>query len=358
MTTQNEAALVTSALAEFDKVAAGLAALEKSYKGVLYEVATREGMKAAVEARREIKAPRVALERCRREAKKPLLELGRKLDSEAKRITEALEALEDPIDLQIKTEEDRLHNEAVARAAAETRRIEELTARLDSISTMPYEAIGLPSAEVEKILKEARETVIGDDWQEFADKAHVALVATVAALEGVLAKAQATEAEAERIIVERAELARLQKAEADRQAAAKIIADQEAAKVAAEQRAEAIRLAAQAAEIKTAEAEVARARQALADEQEVARIAALPKPDPEPEIILTPEAASVERQRVYDNGFASHFARETKAEAQERREASIPSDEAIIQCVADHFRVSAAVAIEYIVSVAMNQEPA
>ena len=98
---------VSGALAEFSRVEAGIAALTKAYAGVVYDVTTTEGMGAAREARRIIREPRYEVEKVRKDAKAPLLALGKEIDAEAKRITAALLAIEEPIDQQIAAEEAR-----------------------------------------------------------------------------------------------------------------------------------------------------------------------------------------------------------------------------------------------------------
>ncbi len=75
-----ELTTVTQAVAEFDRVAAGIATLRSQYEGVVYDVTNHEGMKSAKEALRAIAAPRVEIEKIRKAAKAPILELGRKLD--------------------------------------------------------------------------------------------------------------------------------------------------------------------------------------------------------------------------------------------------------------------------------------
>src|SRR5262245_51904969 len=92
-------------IAEYSKTEAALAELTVRYQGVTFEVTTKDGMKAAKTARATLRDLRVALETKRQEIKEPVLVQGRLIDSEAKRISKALEALEDPIDAQIKGEE-------------------------------------------------------------------------------------------------------------------------------------------------------------------------------------------------------------------------------------------------------------
>lgn len=110
-------------IAEYTATAAALAKLEETYKGVIYDVTTKEGLAAAIKGRAELRGLRVALERTRVEIKAPALKRAREIDSEAHRITDALLALETPIDDQIKADERRKEAEAQAKLKAEQDRI-------------------------------------------------------------------------------------------------------------------------------------------------------------------------------------------------------------------------------------------
>jgi hypothetical protein len=237
-----------------------------------------------------------------------LLDLGKKLDAEAKRIEEAILELENPIVEQINAEETRLHNEAAAREAAERQRVELLEARLEALQLMQYDAQGLPSAKLLACVDEARNMVIGDDWQEFKEKAERAKIAAVAALEGMHAKAVAAEAEAELLVKERAELERFRAEQAERDRI-------ERERVAAEQKAESERLAKERAELHRLDAERAAKAKAEQDriaaenlririeqEAEAARIAAERRK-------LDEERAAAERERL-----AREAAQQTQAE--------------------------------------------
>lgn len=119
---------VSTAVVEFDKVQAGLSELGSKYKGVLFPVDTAEGMRDAREARAIIREPRYEVERIRKAAKAPVLALGRQLDAKAREITDALLAIETPIDDLIKVEENRKEHERLAKIEAEqaaARKIEE-----------------------------------------------------------------------------------------------------------------------------------------------------------------------------------------------------------------------------------------
>ena len=106
---------------EYKPTAAALAELEVKYRGIVFDVATAKGLTEAKAARAEIRGYRVDLEKMRKELKADVLEKGRLIDGEAKRITAELEALEEPIDGQIKAkelckEQDRQAQEAALRA--------------------------------------------------------------------------------------------------------------------------------------------------------------------------------------------------------------------------------------------------
>ena len=115
---------MTTEIVEYSKTEAALAILAESYRDVVYDVTTREGMAAAKKGRAEIRGYRVDLEKTRTEVKETALRRCQVIDAEAKRITTALVALEDPIDAQIKKEEQRIEDEKNAKARAEQERIE------------------------------------------------------------------------------------------------------------------------------------------------------------------------------------------------------------------------------------------
>lgn len=114
---------MTTAIVEYSKTDAALADLAQRYKGVVFDVTAREGMHTAVKGRAELRTYRVALEKTRKEIKAPALERCQLIDAEARRITAELAALEDPIDSQIKKEEQRKEDERMAVVRAEDARI-------------------------------------------------------------------------------------------------------------------------------------------------------------------------------------------------------------------------------------------
>lgn len=304
----NEIELISTALANFDRVAAGLALLEKNFKGVLYQVDTPLGMSHAKAARTQIREPRYEVERLRKEAKAPLLSLGKRLDVEATRITNALLTLENPIDEQIKTEEDRKEQEKIAKANAEIARVANIQRMLDGIRNWPVNAAGKPSSLVSQQVNNARDYVIDPAvFEEKTDEATAALESSRAALAGILAERLAHEAEQERIKAERIELDKLRAEQAERDRTAREVQALENARqaeIVRQERCENERIARvrqdelnrQADELRREQAaqtgRIAAERAELERQQEALRKASEPKPKPR-KAILNPGRAAI-----------------------------------------------------------------
>lgn len=264
---------VTNAVAEFDRVAAGLAALQSKYKGVVYDVATTKGMAEAKEARREVREPRLEVERIRKAAKAPILALGKKLDSEAARITKELLAIEEPLDLQVKTEEARKEAERQAKIEAELKRVQTLQERVAELRGCPNLSPTSGSVLISDHIQDLEEIVIDDGFQEFRQQAEDAKAAGLLRLRDLHAAAVAHEAEQARIKAEREELIRLRAEQAEREAAERARLAEEARQIKAERDAEAASHAEQQRVRREEEESQRAARQAIID-AENARIRA------------------------------------------------------------------------------------
>src|SRR3990172_3548085 len=99
---------------EYSAVEAAVATFESKYKNVVYAVETSNGMQDALVARRTLRDERIGLEKERKRIKESALRRCQVIDSEARRITGLLSALEDPIDAQIKAGERRREDEKMA----------------------------------------------------------------------------------------------------------------------------------------------------------------------------------------------------------------------------------------------------
>jgi hypothetical protein len=205
---------VNTAVAKFDRVAAGLADLQSKYQGVLFEVATPKGMKDALAARAAIRAPRVEVEKVRKEVKAPLLALGKEIDARAASITVELLALEEPVDQQIKAEESRREAEKLRKADAERKRVALIQDAIEQdFRCVPTQMVGQSATTIESHIRSVVAIEItADRFAEFMPGAEAARDAALVKLREMHAKQLAQEADAERLRLEREEFARQQAA--------------------------------------------------------------------------------------------------------------------------------------------------
>lgn len=289
---------VSGAVALFDKIAAGIAAIDAAHpKALACDVRTPAGMKQAIAGRAAWRDPRIAVEKARKAAKAPVLALGRSIDAFAAQIEQKLLEGESNYDDQIKAEEARKEAEKEAKRAAEQARVDGILESIKRLTVAPSVA-NQSAAEIAALIPKAEAVVIGERYQEFEPQAQAAKSAMVQTLRDMHEAAVTREAEAARIEAERAELARLRAEQAVReriaaeqaakeQAAARAAQEEEnrraaearkeADRIAAEQRAEADRIAAEARAAEQAKIDAERAelrRQQAEAEAERKRIAA------------------------------------------------------------------------------------
>lgn len=291
-----------TAIAEYTETARGLAELRQRHQGVVYDVTKSKEMKAAKEARAELRTLRTSLEKKRKEIKAPALDRCRLIDDEAKRLTGEIVELEEPIDVQIKAEEARAETERLEKLEVERLRVDGIARAIEEIRTVPGTLIGKPAVIVEGQLAKLRAQVLEPEF--FAERhreAEDALAATIARVEQQLQAQREQEAEQKRIAAEREELERMReenerlqreaderrRADEERAAAeraeAERVAQAERDRIAAEQRAKeeaerverqrqenearAAREAQERAEREAREAELAAERERQAEEQ-------------------------------------------------------------------------------------------
>lgn len=327
--------IIERALVEFSAVEAGLAVLRNDYQNVVYDVATTAGMADAKAARLTLREPRYEIERIRKSAKAPLLALGKKLDSDAARITAEIEKLEGPIDAQIKAEEARKEAEKQAKIEAEQKRVADIHDRIEELRGCQTLTPASGSRLISEHISDLEALPVDDTFAEFRQQAEDAKAAGLARLNALCDAAVAHEQEQDRIKAERAELERLRAEQAKRDA-------EERAKLAAE--AEEQRKA-QAERDAEAAAELRKEREKIAAEQ-AAQKAIL---DAE-QARLDADRAEVERQQkaIRDAEAAREAAAKAaaaKAKAQER-----PTDAEIIKVIASHFGVTETTAASWVAS--------
>lgn len=338
-------------ITEYSKTAAALAELRKKYEGAVFPMGSTAGMKQAKEARAEIKGYRVDLEKLRKDIKAPALERCRLIDEEAKRITAALEALENPIDEQIKAEETRKEAERKAKEDAEKARVAAIHDRIAKIQNAPAAYIGKSSAEIQAAKERAEQYKIDTAiFQECAELARAAKIEAVGVLEKMVADAQASEAEQARIAAEREELARLRaEAEARRQEEerqAKEAREAEEARIKAERDAHEARMRAEreAEERRLAEERQTHEAKMRAEREAAERIEAERRQAREAEERrLAEERAEIERQRREAEQAEQAEARaNAERERAEREAAARQAREAAEKAKAERLRESLA----------------
>jgi hypothetical protein len=281
---------IENALVEFSAVDAGIALLRETYAGVVYDVTTTGGMTAAKAARNAVREPRVAVEKIRKEAKAPILALGRRLDSEAARITAELLKLEEPIAAQIKAEEDRKERERQAMIEAEQKRVARIQERIANIRGTPRVIRATTDAKtIGQCLADVTAIVVDASFEEFVDAAKAAQNEVIRELGELYQAARDREArekalriEQERLARERAEHeAREREARAQREAeerAAREAREAEERRLAAEREALAAERRKLEEERAAAEAQKQREAEERARAEEAARKAAEPPP--------------------------------------------------------------------------------
>lgn len=232
MTTQNELLdpipkEAATSIVEYNATEAALADLRTQYAGVQYDVTTKKGDEDARKARQTLVKLRTSLEKKRSEIKQPAIDYAKLIDAEAKRITAEIKLLEEPIDAQIKAEEQRKAEVARIEAEhqAELKRIDD--ARIAKIRFYISEIAKLPEASFRDKADDIRNTLDGlqdhvideERYAEFVTDAMTVRDTAVEQLEALLQAAQTAEAEAERVAREAEILAAQQKELAEQKAA-------------------------------------------------------------------------------------------------------------------------------------------
>jgi hypothetical protein len=202
---------VSKALANIDAVRAGLAQLRERYAWIVYEVTTTAGMDEAKAARLAIREPRYSVERIRKAAKKPILDLGKKLDAQAARIEAELLEIEQPIHEQIANEEARKDHERQARIDAEMKRQQDTQARIAELRGIVSTAANCSSELIGEHIGDIERIPIDDTFEEFRQQAEDAKTASLSKLHEMHAAAVIREEE-------QAELARLRAEKDEREA--------------------------------------------------------------------------------------------------------------------------------------------
>lgn len=259
----------------FSVTDAGIAELEAKHRGLVVAHGDKKGYLALTQAIAEVRTARTDVEKRRKELKQDALEYGRLVDSTARQITERLEAIEGPLKAnkeQIDAENERIRKE---KEEAERLRIAGIQSLIAVIANAPAAFAAASTERLRQAIEKAEAMEISiAEYEEFTQQATDAKASTIAALNDLLtARIAADEAEAARL-AEQARIDAERKAEAERLAAeqARLAAEraefdrQQAEARRQQEQAERARREAEAAEQAKRDAE-AKAQQAELDRQ-------------------------------------------------------------------------------------------
>jgi hypothetical protein len=273
----------TNVIVEYSKTEAALADLRAKYSGVVFDLTTTKGDKEARAARLELVTLRTSLEKKRKEFKAPALAFGKKIDSEAERVTAEIVKLESFIDQQIKADEDRRAAEKAERDRIEAERVKAIQDKITAIRGFVAKCQDISAERIANGIELVSKVDTGAHvFFEFADQAQAAKDETVKAMRDMLEAAKAREAEAARVDAQRLEnerIAEQNRIQAEAMAKQQAELDKAAAAIKAEQDrlAEERQKAEAAAKIK-ADAEIA--EQLEARRQAAAAIESAKQPEP------------------------------------------------------------------------------
>ncbi|MGH8158405.1 MAG: hypothetical protein ACREPQ_09805 [Rhodanobacter sp.] len=302
---------------EYTETAIALADLKHRFQNLVVDVSTPKGLKEAKSNVSELRSLRTGLEAKRKDLKAPLLEQGKLLDDEAKRITAEISALEEPLAIQVKAEETRIQHEELQRLEALRLRNEAILARIQGFRDLPATVAGKPAIIISGQLTKLQETeLVEEDFGEHYQTALDARDAVIGRLSTMLSAQKEHEAEQARVKADRERLEQLEReaearrkeddvraerdrAEADRLAQVERdrVAAEEAAARATEQ-AEQDRLAAIERGKQMAEAAAERDRLAAERAEQEASLQAQRDAQAAEQARLDAEAAKLKRERA------------------------------------------------------------
>jgi len=260
---------------EYSVTDAAIAELRNKFSGLVVPAGDNKAYKTLTSAIAEVRTLRTDVEATRKNLKEDALKYGRMVDAEAKRITDLLVAIEQPLKEQKAAFDEAVEKARQERHLAEQKRISDINMSIAAIHAIALSCGMLKADELRERIAAAQLVVISEsEFAEFVESAGNAKDKAINTLRKALtARIAADEAEAARI-AEQARIDAERKAEAERLAAeqARLAAEraefdrQQAEARRQQEAADRIRREAEAAEQEKRDAE-ARAQQAELDRQ-------------------------------------------------------------------------------------------
>jgi len=173
---------MTNQAVKYDVTDAALKKLEKKYSTVP-DVTTKEGYQTTREGIAEIRTLRCNVEKKRKELKAEALEYGRKVDSEAKRITTVLSSLEEPLKIAKAEIDDAKEKAKEAKRRAEEERRAGILLKIEDIRRVLLGAVNKSSSaiigEIELVNKIEVTQGIFEEYLDLGETAKAETLATL-----------------------------------------------------------------------------------------------------------------------------------------------------------------------------------
>lgn len=167
-------------LAQFKDTEAGLKAMAEKYRDVVYVVTESKGMADAKAARADLRDNgRRMLTRTEASVKADVNELKKVMGDEVERLIGIVKPVEDAIDAQIKAEETRKAEEKAKRDREEADRKAAHRTNIEQLKAYVDKAEGQSVESIEKAIAVLGDMTFGPEWEEFAQEAEAACLATV-----------------------------------------------------------------------------------------------------------------------------------------------------------------------------------
>lgn len=167
-------------LAQFKDTEAGLTAMADKYRNVAYNVTDSKGMAEAKAARADLRDNgRRMLTRTEASVKADVNELKKVMGDEVERLIAIVKPVEDAIDAQIKAEETRKAEEKAKRDQEEADRVKAHRDNIEQLKAYVDKAEGQSVESIEKAIAVLSDMTFGPEWEEFAQEAEAACLATV-----------------------------------------------------------------------------------------------------------------------------------------------------------------------------------
>ncbi|MDE4918319.1 archaellum component FlaD/FlaE [Cupriavidus metallidurans] len=182
------------AVLKYDAIEAGLAELRDASKEA-FDVATKEGNKAAREFVQRCVSTRTAAQEAYTNWNRPVMAIQKQAREKRDYIISEVEKVETPVYDQIKADERRKEEERIAKAKAESARVSAHQACLIAIAMLPRDYLSAPSTDVAAAIHdlESPEYLGAHDWEEYADQAKEAVDTALTTLRAHLDNAKARE---------------------------------------------------------------------------------------------------------------------------------------------------------------------